>query len=265
MAGYVSAGIFFILILGTSYCYPTKKDGSDTNPGAGAAHGLTFSQPGVGRGPVSSFGPNAGAAPAYSGGAGRYPVGPVLPNAGPAATQDVEWLKEPPSPLSDVDSSQAAPGMGGGGTAAGGVGAGSSLSHSHDSEPAGPPVQYQPGELSHIQNTFEHGNYDTETESQGAAAPSPGGGSLPGPVILDAATGLALLNPDYYSVYPYYDFLFLTGQYPPGTVSHFSSNFEQGKDFWHDTHYNKYYLPRDSDGQQVKAVPPVKQQTGLWP
>ncbi|TNN65319.1 hypothetical protein EYF80_024473 [Liparis tanakae] len=37
--------------------------------------------------------------------------------------------------------------------------------------------------------------------------------------------------------YPTFDFMFLTGQYPPGTVSHASNSYEQGRDYWEDVHY----------------------------
>ncbi|XP_029297589.1 uncharacterized protein LOC115014695 [Cottoperca gobio] len=98
---------------------------------------------------------------------------------------------------------------------------------------------YQAGELSNYELSNEHGDFERETEEQGwwPQQPRPmqesagqGFASQPRPVF---NMGRSL------SPYHYYDFSFLTGQYPPGTFSHASSSYEQGRDYWQDVHYMK--------------------------
>lgn len=106
--------------------------------------------------------------------------------------------------------------------------------------------------MSHTENSYEQGNYESETEEQGFQPPPPcvkvtgrqGFTSEPQPPGL----GGALVE------YPY-DYMFLTGQYPPGTVSHFSSSFEQGRDSWHDTHYIRDYFPSSPSTQTMDTSP----------
>ncbi|XP_040920646.1 uncharacterized protein LOC121199774 isoform X3 [Toxotes jaculatrix] len=43
--------------------------------------------------------------------------------------------------------------------------------------------------------------------------------------------------------------------YPPGTVTHLSSSFEQGGDYWQDTHYIRDYFPAYPDTQVVENFP----------
>ncbi|XP_034399794.1 MAPK-interacting and spindle-stabilizing protein-like [Cyclopterus lumpus] len=113
--------------------------------------------------------------------------------------------------------------------------------------PTGP--MYQAGELSHFEKSFEHGDNERETEEQGRLSPPPfyeqeyagqsftsqpqqhgnigeswGPNPFPGPYPFSGP-------------YPYFDFMFMTGQYPPGTVSHASNSYEQGRDYWEDVHY----------------------------
>lgn len=120
-----------------------------------------------------------------------------------------------------------------------------------------PPVPaYQPGELSHYEKAAEAGDYQSETEELGrrtvpatmdsfAAA---GGLASPG-----FATGQFGMGGLWGSPYPSFDFLFLTGQYPAGTVSHFSQDYEQGRDYSHSTHYLKDH-PYPGFAQSVGAV-----------
>lgn len=125
------------------------------------------------------------------------------------------------------------------------------------SEPVGPPPPppgptYQQGELAHVEEILEHGNSESETEEAGYASQQASyeaenaGGSFPVPMPF----GYDLE----WIPYPYYDYLFLTGQYPPGTLTHFSSSLEQGRDNWHDSHYLRYYYPASPSIQQ-ESVP----------
>ncbi|XP_068451561.1 annexin A7-like [Clinocottus analis] len=127
-----------------------------------------------------------------------------------------------------------------------------------------PEPMYQAGELSHFESSFDHGDNERETEEQGGlvlppppfyeqgyagqgfvSQPQPDGnigeswgpGPFPGPVP---------------GPYPFYDFMFLTGQYPPGTVSHASNSYEQGRDYWEDVHYVRDGQP--GPGQQMEPV-----------
>ena len=120
-----------------------------------------------------------------------------------------------------------------------------------------PPVYpaYQAGELSNLEEAFEHGNYETETEDQGFY-PSSGAGVAP----MQASAGLAFTSQPqpgpsmagHWGPYPYYDYMFITGQYPPGTYTDFSASYEQGHDNWEDAHYRRYY-----PAQETSAVPQI--------
>ncbi|XP_005723224.1 uncharacterized protein LOC102200150 isoform X2 [Pundamilia nyererei] len=120
-----------------------------------------------------------------------------------------------------------------------------------------PPVPaYQPGELSHYEKAAEAGDYQSETEELGRrtvpatmdAFAAAGGLASPG-----FATGQFGMGGLWGSPYPSFDLLFPTGQYPAGTVSHFSQDYEQGRDYSHSTHYLKDH-PYPGFAQSVGAV-----------
>lgn len=116
--------------------------------------------------------------------------------------------------------------------------------------PPGP--VFQAGELTHTENSFEHGHYETETQEQGYVLPL-----LPAGPRFSSEPLPELAPPSMWGWFPYpYDFIFLIDQYPPGTVTHFSSSFEQGRDHWHDTLYVRDFAP-SSTGQQMEQ--PVAQ------
>ena len=126
------------------------------------------------------------------------------------------------------------------------------------------PPQFQGGELNKYAQIAEYGNSESETEEQGfLPAPPPGAQALSREEapredlprdIQPSGPGSSLAN----SFYPYPDdYLFLTGQYPPGTVTHASSSFEQGADGYQDTHYIRYYYPASPGLEQVKMSPPA--------
>lgn len=102
-----------------------------------------------------------------------------------------------------------------------------------------PGSQYQAGELSTYEGVMEHGTSDRETTEQGF---------MPPPVKRFAGRGrTSPPRPEFggYLPFPlyYYDFRFLTGQYPPGTYTHASNSYEQGRDSWQDAHYVRDYVP----------------------
>ncbi|XP_076027791.1 uncharacterized protein LOC143017069 [Genypterus blacodes] len=98
------------------------------------------------------------------------------------------------------------------------------------------PKDFQAGELSHAEETLEFLNEERETQDQGIQPPPPFRRAIfrpPFPNVSPPRFGGALLLP-----FPY-DYLFLTGQYPPGTLAHFSGSYEQGTDHWSDTRYEE--------------------------
>lgn len=116
--------------------------------------------------------------------------------------------------------------------------------------PPRPGPMYQAGELSHYEGSFENGAYERETEEKGFMPPPPPMMEAAGQV----ANSQPLPYPGYWGFYPYYDYMFLTGQYPPGTVSHASSSYVHGQDSWHDSHYVRDYAPRNpGSAKQLKT------------
>lgn len=102
------------------------------------------------------------------------------------------------------------------------------------------PPLFQKGELSRLERAFEHGNSESETDMQDFE-------SYPGAEdfyddFSDRLSDLDGLWPEY----PFLDYMLFTGKYPPGTVTHYSSSFEQGHEQTHDTHYIKDH-PASSD------------------
>ncbi|KAK9518103.1 hypothetical protein VZT92_023424 [Zoarces viviparus] len=106
---------------------------------------------------------------------------------------------------------------------------------------------YKAGALSQFEKSFDYGNNERETEQRGSLPRPP-------PLFLQqeyAGQGfISQPNPDYNIAgsslpypYPYYDFMFLTGQYPPGTVSHASNSYEHGSNYYDDVHYVRDNVP----------------------
>lgn len=138
---------------------------------------------------------------------------------------------------------------------------------SYVSERLYPVPEFQAGELSQFEKVLEHGKSESETEEQGS--PPRRQGFLPPPLPppgLEALSEVSTSEPQHlipnrgWIRYPFpYDYMFLTGQYPPGTVSHFSSNFEQGNNHWRDTHYirdnypNGYVAPMTDINQLLQS------------
>lgn len=110
--------------------------------------------------------------------------------------------------------------------------------------PPPPPPVYRAGELSKYEKTAEHGLYEDETQEQG---------SPPAPPYLPVAEYNAAeysVTPQRHPAYPYwgfypyyYDYMFLTGQYPPGTLDYASSSYEHGRNSWQDVHYVREHTP----------------------
>lgn len=109
--------------------------------------------------------------------------------------------------------------------------------------PIQPPTesQYKAGELSQFDRSFDYGNNEMETEQRGSRPPPPffgpasAGQGFAGPLQPNTNIGLGF---DFFPA-PYYDYMFLTGQYPPGTFSHTSSSYNQGRDYYEDIQYER--------------------------
>lgn len=112
----------------------------------------------------------------------------------------------------------------------------------------------QAGELSNYMSIYEHGNNERETEEEGAPPPyysvayraeelpptPPSGGFMHSVPIG--------LEPKLY-------YLFLTGQLPPGTLSHFQSNYESGNDRFGEVGYERYYYPVTEEQTTPTEIP----------
>ncbi|XP_028460638.1 uncharacterized protein LOC114572991 isoform X2 [Perca flavescens] len=112
--------------------------------------------------------------------------------------------------------------------------------------------QYQAGELFQEQRSFERGNSESETEEQGSMPPP--GFVYAAPLFYVAPPSQGFNGGPGLVPYPYpsYDYMFLTGQYPPGTYTYTSNSFEQGKDSRQDAHYTRDNYP---SSQQAKNIP----------
>ncbi len=108
--------------------------------------------------------------------------------------------------------------------------------------------------MSEVENSYEHGNYKSETEERGFQPPPPGVKVLAG----HSSSELKPSGPGRsWVVYPYpYDYMFLTGQYPEGTITHYSSSFEHGRDHWEDNHYIRDYIPANPETFPADFQPP---------
>ncbi|CAK6971955.1 Hypothetical predicted protein [Scomber scombrus] len=249
----ISGASLFALLIVDTCCLPVKQgpkssasqNYNDVAPFAGS------SQIGVQREPAASFGSSSSSGPALSGyRGGSVRLNPASSAHSGAAFQpssgDMNWAVAPLSVSAGMERSAGTPGVGSSGP----------VNVSPPIYPPPPPA-YQAGELSHLEEAFEHGDYETETEDQGFYAPPP----LP----MQASAGQAFTSQPltgsglgrywgggYRGGYPYYDYMFLTGQYPPGTYTHLSFNQEQGMDNWEDAHYRRYYPAQQTE---TVAVP----------
>ena len=118
---------------------------------------------------------------------------------------------------------------------------------------------FKAGELSRYEAMYEHGNEERETEEQGfqplppyelSATSMPDSRSLPGP------SHVGPVGPSQYH-------LFLTGQLPPGTVSHYQYDYDSGRDNWDEVHYEKYHFP-DSQSLTVPTQTHGVPSDALW-
>nr|XP_019947101.1 PREDICTED: uncharacterized protein LOC109632318 [Paralichthys olivaceus] len=286
-----SGALLLVLLTGASYSYPANKgfDASSaygssnsanlvaagsswerpssgfTDSGARAAAAKTasnparlqtasrkmpkYSQPGVQNAPVAAV--DTYPASDRAGYPSRSSAGPAQQQA---SAQEINWLVAPPSPFSPEERPSARRFV-------------SSKPEALGSSYVGPPAppQFQAGELSHAETSYENGDYESETEEQGIPPPPAGVAVADGPVTngeLKSVPGGGWV------VYPYpIGYMFLTGRYPPGTLSHSRNSFEKGRDSWHDTHNIRYYYPANPSTLQAETIPTdsAVPQSMKWP
>ena len=108
---------------------------------------------------------------------------------------------------------------------------------------ASPGPQFIPGELLQVESTREDGRYQSETQEKGSPPPP------------DAVAEGSIPGSSYGNVSPY-DWLFVTGQYPPGTYTQSSSSFEKGSDHTTENHYLRYDYPDGPFQEQLMQTFP---------
>lgn len=116
---------------------------------------------------------------------------------------------------------------------------------------SGPVNEFKGGELISEDGSVYYGNYKSETEEKG---------TRPQPPTPFAATGyISQPRQDFGGYLPYYyDYRFLTGQYPRGTYTHSSISHTHGLNNWRDAHYvREYYASRPERQSQTSSDPAV--------
>ncbi|XP_067098302.1 proteoglycan 4-like [Osmerus mordax] len=101
--------------------------------------------------------------------------------------------------------------------------------------------EFVPGELSHLKAEYEHGEevFETDVSQESPQPQRPE----------EDSTESTPLKPHWSSHEDQY-LPFVRGKLPPGTLTHFSSNYEHGTDHWRDSHYLRMpypYVPVSSD------------------
>ncbi|CAL8404719.1 unnamed protein product [Boreogadus saida] len=122
-----------------------------------------------------------------------------------------------------------------------------------------PGPQFVPGELLQLESTMDAGRFISETQERGNPPRQP-----PPPPYFAVDTEVFNSPPaqeasmpstsPYGYFYPY-NFMFVTGQYPPGTYAQATSSFEQGSDDFIENHYNRYEYP-DGPGEEQPPMRP---------
>ncbi|TKS72336.1 hypothetical protein D9C73_006410 [Collichthys lucidus] len=255
---FIAGASLFALLIVDVCCWPLKGGNPEPYYG-GYANAADFKQgapsaqfsPGAAPSGVSAFYQPALEEPSFSQPAvHRQPAvsvgSPSAPVSGPGAAsqpgpREIAWAVAPQSFFSGSEEVPA------------GVHVASSRPE-NVSPPLPPPgPEYQAGELSQYEQNVEYGDYQRETEDQGYLPPPPP------PMLVSSERGYTSPSQPQargWGPYPYYDYMFLTGQYPPGTVTHSSSSYEQGHDSWQDSHYVRYHGPYDQVPQQTETFSP---------
>ncbi|XP_062267729.1 uncharacterized protein LOC133973721 [Platichthys flesus] len=261
-----SGALLLVLLTGDSYSYPANK-GFDAGSTYGSSNGAN---------PVSAGSSWEGPSSGYTDSGARAAAAKTRPQTDsrkvPKYSQpgvqnrhqlDINWSGAPPSPFSSEERNKARSFA-------------SSKPEAFGSRYVGPPAppQFRAGELSYEETIYESGDRESETEERGIPPPPPGVAVADGPV---PNSDLPSVTGEGWVVYPYpIDYMLRMGRYPPGTLSHFTNSFEQGRDSWQDSHQIRYYYPANPRPLQAETIPtdygaplsnkrpsqPVKQSTG---
>ncbi|XP_047458472.1 extensin-2-like [Mugil cephalus] len=125
--------------------------------------------------------------------------------------------------------------------------------------PPYPKLFYQPGDLYEYSAIFDHGNSERETEDQGFRPPSYAEVGVS--TSESSSSGHVQPVPQHLTSFGpnrHHYFLFLSGQLPPGTLSHFLMENENGADHWNEVYYERYHYP--SAQSLTQAPVPVQLQ-----
>lgn len=123
--------------------------------------------------------------------------------------------------------------------------------------PPPPLPKFQAGELTHFESTFEHAQDERESVDQGQppwhrkdeeASLQPAPLPFAKPEMLRPVPRPFPFPPSYH----YYDqhYHLLSGRLPPGTLTHYQSDHEHGRDYWKNVHYKRYDDPLAPQPQQ---------------
>ena len=106
-----------------------------------------------------------------------------------------------------------------------------------------PGPQFIPGELLQLESTMEAGRFISETQERGNPPPPPPPPFAVNTEVFNSPPAQEASIPSSYGYFYPYDFMFVTGQYPPGTYAQARSSFEQGSDKFIENHYIRYEYP----------------------
>ncbi|XP_020489144.2 uncharacterized protein [Labrus bergylta] len=255
---FTAGALLLVLLTGPSYSFPAQKGNnpsSSSGHGANPPAGSNWEMPSYGSYAPSASGSGAlsNPAPVQAAPDNEYPysqpTGQKQPNSAapvpsgyafqPAAVQEgpSAWAVEPPRLPSD-----------------GTRWVSSNPDHLYSSNVSPYYPQYQGGELSKYEGGFDHSRSESETETQGFQ-------QYPRVAAVEAQPEFtSVVQPPFpgrsWPFLPYpYDYMFMTGQYPPGTFTHSSQSSEQGANQWQDSHYIRYRFPST---QQAESVPELQ-------
>ncbi|XP_010892479.2 uncharacterized protein LOC105024315 [Esox lucius] len=106
---------------------------------------------------------------------------------------------------------------------------------------------FQAGDIANVKSVYEHGNSLTESEEQRFPMTNHEGGvegDFPVPVKVGPPKRPVSVEPSHADLEDRYGELFITRRFPAGTITHFRTGYELGKDEWRETHFVRYNPPK---------------------
>ena len=131
------------------------------------------------------------------------------------------------------------------------------MGHMAGSRSALPPrPKFIPGELLNIEGSVEDGHFESETQERGAPPPPPPPyAAAVGPAESSLSPRVPMMPHGSLGYFYPYNWMLITGQYPPGTYTHSSSSVEHGGNDWQENHYIGYDYPAEEPAQQMQSFP----------